>query len=119
MGRFAVARTTGLCGFVWRRPSRRVIALYGSNPGYPAGTGSSVNLRAGLAGIKNRATSADDTHSFIHWALRRAHENLREPLDAPAAVPRVTVPVALLDPAGWRDRWAYNDYLRGGSWPAG
>nr|WP_322753486.1 hypothetical protein [Frankia sp. Cas3] len=29
------------------------LALYGSNPGYPTGTGSSVNLRAGLAGTKN------------------------------------------------------------------
>lgn len=30
------------------------LALYGSNPGYPTGTGSSVNLRAGLAGTKNK-----------------------------------------------------------------
>jgi hypothetical protein len=30
------------------------LALYGSNPGYPTGTGSSVNLRVGLAGTKNK-----------------------------------------------------------------
>src|SRR5664280_2439122 len=29
-------------------------ALTGSNPGYPTGAGSSVNLRAGLAGTKNK-----------------------------------------------------------------
>jgi len=29
------------------------LALYGSNPGYPTGAGSSVNLRAGLTGTKN------------------------------------------------------------------
>ena len=29
------------------------LALYGSNPGYLTGTGSSVNLRVGLAGTKN------------------------------------------------------------------
>ena len=30
------------------------LALNGSNPGYPTGTGPSVNLRAGLAGTKNK-----------------------------------------------------------------
>src|SRR5664279_6546408 len=30
------------------------LALYGSNPGYPTGTGSSVNLRVGLAGTKDK-----------------------------------------------------------------
>ena len=75
-------------------------------PGVPNRDGFQRQSEGRTRRYQEQATSADDTHSFIHWALRRAHENLREPLDVPAAVPRVTVPVALLDPAGWRDRWA-------------
>ena len=39
-------------------PDRKIkslrLALYGSNPGCLTGTGSSVNLRVGLAGTKNK-----------------------------------------------------------------
>jgi len=34
------------------------LALYSSNPGYPTGTGSSVNLKVGLAGTKKGDVSA-------------------------------------------------------------
>ena len=36
---------------------------------------------------------------------------LKDSEPGPMVVPRVTVPPALLDPSGWRDRWAYNDAL--------
>src|SRR5664279_1864188 len=51
------------------------LALYGSNPGYPTGTGSSVNLRVGLAGDRGASlqcgdggtgTDRDDPQGGVH-----------------------------------------------------
>src|SRR5664279_602526 len=60
-------------------------------PGVPNRDGFQRQSEGRTHRHQEHTTSADDTHSFIHpWALRQAHENLREPersaCDAPHAV---------------------------------
>ena len=56
-GNTSSANPPGRAGHAARGTRKKIkslrLALYGSKPGYPTGTGSSVNLRAGLAGTKN------------------------------------------------------------------
>src|SRR5664279_3202553 len=60
------------------------LALYGSNPGYPTGTGSSVNLRVGLAGTKDKrrqrtAQQVSSTRGRSARPMKISGGNVRRP----------------------------------------